>query len=246
MWLDLIGLYRYDNTIFDSFHLPEALEDSKDVIINNILMETAERELIYPDAGFMKSAIDAWSAKQCPIWKELYDTTQYEYTPIWNVDAKVKEEHNLTGTDYLTDDHTTERTHTDTITRTHGDTLTTTHGDTLTTTHGDTMTTDDSVYGYNESTAAPSDKSVSTHTGTTSDAHTGTTADAHTGAITDKDTGTRKHDTSDKGDITTTRTGNIGVTSTQSLIQEQREVVKFNIIDVIIQDFSNRFCLKVY
>lgn len=238
MWLDLIGLYRYDNTIFDSFHLPEALEDSKDVIVNNILMETAERELIYPDAGFMKSAIDAWSAKQSPIWKELYDTTQYEYNPIWNVDGKVKEEHNLTGTDYLTDDHTTTRTHTDTITRT--------HTDTVTTTHGLTVTTDDSVYGYNESAAAPSDKSVAAQSGTSSDAHTGQIADAHTGAITDKDTGTRKHDTSDKGDITTTRTGNIGVTSTQSLIQEQREVVKFNIIDVIIQDFSNRFCLKVY
>lgn len=236
--MDLIGLYNYDQTLLDSLVLPEDLEDSRDIIKDNLLLETAERELIYPDAAFLKSAIGAWSAKQSPIWEELYETTQYEYNPIWNVDGKVKEEHNLTGTDYLTDNHTTERTHTDTITRT--------HLDTMTTTHGDTMTTDDSVYGYNESTAAPSDKSVSAHSGTTSDAHTGTISDAHTGAITDKDTGTRKHDTSDKGDITTTRTGNIGVTSTQSLILEQREVVKLNIIDVIIQDFSNRFCLKVY
>jgi hypothetical protein len=218
--------------------LPEDLEDKRDIIKDNILLETAERELIYPDASFLKSAIGVWSAKQSPIWEELYKTTQYEYNPIWNVDGTVVEDRDLEGTDYLTDDHTTTRTHTDTITRTHNDTLTTTHG------AGSTNT--DSVYGFNSSTEAPADKDTTTTNGTDSDAHTGTIADAHTGAITDKDTGTRKHDTSDSGTVTTTRTGNIGVTSTQSLIQEQREVVKLNIIDVIIKDFADRFCLKVY
>lgn len=238
MWMDLMSLYNFDNTIFDDFHLPEDLEDQKDVIVDNLLMETAERELIYPDAGFMKTAIDRWSLKQSPIWEALYETTQYEYNPIWNVDGKVVEDRDLKGTDYLTDDHTTTRTHTDTITRT--------HTDTITTTHGLTVTTDDSVYGYNSSTAAPESKEVAAQSGTSSDAHTGSITDAHTGSITDKDTGTRKHDTSDSGKVTTERTGNIGVTSTQSLIQEQREVVKLNILDVIIKDFDDRFILKVY
>ena len=238
MWMDLMSLYNFDDTIFDNFHLPEDLEDQKDVIVDNLLMETAERELIYPDASFMKGAIDRWSLKQSPIWEELWKTTQYEYNPIWNVDGKVVEDRDLKGTDYLTDDHTTTRTHTDTITRT--------HTDTMTTTHGLTVTTDDSVYGYNSSTAAPESKEVAAQSGTSSDAHTGSITDAHTGAITDKDTGTRKHDTSDSGKVTTTRSGNIGVTSTQSLIQEQREVVKLNILDVIIKDFDDRFILKVY
>ena len=238
MWMDLMSLYNFDNTIFDNFHLPEDLEDQKDVIVDNLLMETAERELIYPDASFMKDAIDRWSLKQSPIWEELWKTTQYEYNPIWNVDGKVVEDRDLKGTDYLTDDHTTTRTHADTITRT--------HTDTMTTTHGLTVTTDDSVYGYNSSTAAPESKEVAAQSGASSDAHTGSITDAHTGAITDKDTGTRKHDTSDSGKVTTTRSGNIGLTSTQSLIQEQREVVKLNILDVIIKDFDDRFILKVY
>jgi len=238
MWMDLIGLYRFDNTIFDEFHLPEDLEDMKDVLIDNLLMETAERELIYPDAPFMKDAIDRWSSKQVSIWEQLYETTQYEYNPIWNVDGKVVEDRDLKGTDYRTDDHDTTRTHTDTITRT--------HTDTITTTHGLTVTTDDSVYGYNSSTAAPESTEVAAQSGTSSDAHTGSIADAHTGSISDKDTGTVKHDTSDSGKVTTTRTGNIGLTSTQSLIQEQREVVKLNILDVIIKDFDDRFILKVY
>ena len=252
--MDLIGLYNYDQTLLDSLTLPEDLEDKRDIIKENILLETAERELIYPDATFLKYAIGVWSAKQSPIWEELYKTTQYEYNPIWNVDGTVVEDRDLEGTDYLTDDHTTTRTHTDTITRTHTDTLTRTHNDTLTTTHGAGSTNTHSVYGFNSSAEAPADKDTTTTNGTDSDAHTGTIADAHTGAITDahtgnitdKDTGTRKHDTSDSGTVTTTRTGNIGVTSTQSLIQEQREVVKLNIIDVIIKDFADRFCLKVY
>ena len=300
--MDLIGLYNYDQTLLDSLVLPEDLEDKRDTIKENILLETAERELVYPDAAFLKYAIGVWSAKQSPIWEELYKTTQYEYNPIWNVDGTVIEDRDLSGTDYRTDDHTTTRTHTDTITRTHNDTDTITHGKTDTTTHGltDTIThgktdttthgltdtIDESVYGYNSTTKAPSAQKIDAQSGTTTvaesgtttdaqsgtttvaqsgtttdaqsgtttvaesgttaDAHTGTITDAHTGSITDADTGTINHDTSDSGTITTTRQGNIGVTSTQSLIQEQREVVKLNIIDVIIKDFADRFCLKVY
>lgn len=40
--------------------------------------------------------------------------------------------------------------------------------------------------------------------------------------------------------------GNIGVTTTQTMIEEQRHVVKFNIYDFIINDFIKRFCLMMY
>lgn len=47
-------------------------------------------------------------------------------------------------------------------------------------------------------------------------------------------------------DLTRTEQGNIGVTSTQQLIKEEREVAEFNIYDRISEDFRNRFCLLVY
>lgn len=40
--------------------------------------------------------------------------------------------------------------------------------------------------------------------------------------------------------------GNIGVTSSQQMINEEREVVKFSIINYIVQSFKFRFCLLVY
>ena len=42
------------------------------------------------------------------------------------------------------------------------------------------------------------------------------------------------------------RTGNIGVTSSQQLISQEREVAKFNVIDYIVESFKKRFCLLVY
>ena len=224
--LDLLGIYNFDNTVLDLLEVPEDEDGNelidKDTLKDNLLMDTAEMEILYPDASFLKLAIGAWSKKQVPIWSELYASTQYEYNPIWNVDGTVVEERDLAGTDYRTDNHTTERTHDDSMERT----------------HDDTVTTANDVYGYNSATAAPESKVTADHDGTITDAHTGT--------ITDTDTGTINHDTTDTGSITTTRHGNIGITSTQSLIKEQRDIVQFNIMDYIINDFKNRFCLLVY
>ena len=38
----------------------------------------------------------------------------------------------------------------------------------------------------------------------------------------------------------------IGVTTTQELIREQRDIDLFNLYDKIIEDFKMRFCILVY
>lgn len=43
-----------------------------------------------------------------------------------------------------------------------------------------------------------------------------------------------------------TEQGNIGVTTTQQMIIEQRNVVEFNLYDYITQDFKRNFCVMVY
>lgn len=79
--MSILGLYRYDNTIFDNLVTP--FEDTEN-LIQNILMECAELEILYPDADFMKFAIGAWSQKQLPIWNKLYNTEKLEYNPLEN------------------------------------------------------------------------------------------------------------------------------------------------------------------
>ena len=232
--LDLIGLYNYNPKLLDELVLPEAIEDKRGDLIDNLLLETAELEVLYTDPDFMQKAIGIWSKKQSPIWAELYDTTQYEYNPIWNKDGKIVEERDLAATEDVTTNVDREDKLTDKNTRNFEDKETRNLSD----------VSDRDVFGFNSSTAAPAEKNTVSGTGTDTFNHTGTDTVDHTGTQ-DIDT-TVDRDTTDTGTITRTEQGNIGLTSTQQLIQEQREVVKFNILDYIINEFRDRFCLKVY
>ena len=46
--------------------------------------------------------------------------------------------------------------------------------------------------------------------------------------------------------VTTTRTGNIGITSSQELLAAEREVVQFSTIKYMVDSFKKRFCLMIY
>ena len=80
--LSPLGLYRWDETIFDLMQIPSALD--KPTLIDNLLSETAELEVLYPNPVVFKNLVGVWSAKQIDIWNRLYATTQYEYNPIEN------------------------------------------------------------------------------------------------------------------------------------------------------------------
>ena len=218
--MSLLGLYQADPTLFDNLELPEGLE--ADTLRDNMISELAELEVIYPDPVFMKSAIGFWSKKQLHVWTELYETLLYDYNPIWNKDGTKTETRNLAATEDVTDGNS------------HSHDITSTRN----LAHTDDSTTTESVFGFNSSTAADANKTVLDLD--TSD--TGTVRDAGSSS----DTRTIDRDTTDTGTVTIKEQGNIGVTSTQELIERQRNVVQFNVYDYIIADFRKRFCLMVY
>lgn len=80
--LSPLGLYQWDQTIFDLMQIPEELD--KPTLVDNLLAETAELEVLYPNPVVFKNLVGVWSAKQLDIWNRLYATTQYEYNPIEN------------------------------------------------------------------------------------------------------------------------------------------------------------------
>lgn len=99
-WLSIMGLYKYDESIFDGFRVPASIEHNKQAIIDTICMECAEFELVYPNFDVMQLAIRRWTDIELPIWTKLQETQEYEYNPIWNKDAyyEEKEERDLTYT----------------------------------------------------------------------------------------------------------------------------------------------------
>lgn len=218
--MDLIAAYNYDNTILDLLVLPEALD--RDALVDNLLMETAEREIIYSNLGFLKQAIGSWSKKNLSVWEELYKTQHYEYNPIWNKDGTITE---LETRDLKGSDHTTDNT--DRIDNLQDKETRDLKDDTL-----------ESVYGFNSSSDAPANKVEAGYTGTDTNDHTGRQDIDRTFNKATTDTGTVKHERTEQG--------NIGLTSTQDLIKQQQELVKFNLMDYIIEDFSKKFCLGVY
>lgn len=116
MLLSIKGMYDFDNTVLDNLIVPEGIDlnDVKD----NILLNCAELEVIYPELETMKSAIGIWARSEQTIWKKLLDTMTVEYNPIWNVDANItindteNQEDTRVITDNSTDDITTGNTDT--------------------------------------------------------------------------------------------------------------------------------------
>lgn len=96
------------------------------------------------------------------------------------------------------------------------------------------------------------DKTETDGTGRTT--ASGTTESNTTRSDTDNTTRTETGSSEKSGDETgntkeileTERHGNIGVTTTQQMIREEREVAEFDVIQYIINDFKSRFCLLVY
>lgn len=230
--LSILGLYNYDNSIFEKLNVPDHI--SKLDVVNNILFECAELELLYSDPDTMKTAIGIWSNIHLPTWQALQETLEYEYNPIWNVDGTETETHNLTNEHKKTGTDTQANSGTDTITNSGNDVSTDSGTDT------DTK----SVSGFNSSTFVNSDKIQTQHGKSTTLAHGLQTQTAH--GKQEQTTYNSTDTIKDTGSITKLRQGNIGVTKTQDLIESQRKVVNFNVTDVITKEFKRKFCLLVY
>ena len=319
--LSPLGLYQWDNTVFDLMQIPSAL--NKQDLIDNLLAETAELEVLYPNPVVFKNLVAVWSKKQIDIWNRLYATTQYEYNPIENYNRYETGSEDGSGSTTHSGTDTTANSKTyggsdgrteaimqggrDTVTRQSAeggtDTVTTqraeggsqgeqttaqmAQGGSDVVTGADekghwiagfnsgndlvkqTKDTDSAItttqYGKTESdngtktttfgkTESGSDATAYGKTESSSDA----TAYGKTENVTEQKTygqtiteaGNMTHGeriaTSSEGSHELHAHGNIGVTTTQKLIREQRAIELFNLYDIIIEDFKMRFCILVY
>ena len=175
--LSLLGLYNYDNTVLDGLTLPDNFESGDlETLKMNLLIETAEFEILYPDPSFLKLAITQWCSKRKSTWKWLKETQQYDYVPIWNADYNRYNTRDLTQTEDETTDFTRNLTDTksgddtsklsgrDTITLS-GDDQVTLSGDDKITLSGDdqiTLSGDDKITlsGDDETTLSGDDTSL--------------------------------------------------------------------------------------
>lgn len=81
--ISILGLYTWDNTIFDGLVLPDELD--RDTLVQNILNDYAEMEVIYPDSDFMKSAIGQWANMRLHAWERMQIVLYENYDPYINI-----------------------------------------------------------------------------------------------------------------------------------------------------------------
>nr|DAD57113.1 MAG TPA: hypothetical protein [Bacteriophage sp.] len=84
--MTILGLYNYDNKIFDDMQLPEGVDAEN--VISNLLMELAELEVIYPSWITMRRAISDWSKARVNSWALMLQALSADYDPIENYDRR--------------------------------------------------------------------------------------------------------------------------------------------------------------
>nr|DAH98398.1 MAG TPA: Portal protein, Proximal tail tube, phi29, mature virion, VIRUS.3A [Caudoviricetes sp.] len=244
----------------DSYYTDVTIDS--DTVVENLLVECAEFEILYADFNALKRIIKIWSAKEKPVWQKMFNTVCYKYNPIWNKDGKTTWTESQTGTGNKTETETGTKTGkgsssiTDDFTSA-TETTNKTTGNGSSTRSGTDETTG-KVSAYNSTDFQNREQSNSTSNETNNSESTENFTG--TGTVTNKgekinnsssdETSNVSRETKDSNNGTTTHeqndTGNIGVTMTQQMITAEREIAVFNIIDFIINDFKERFCLRIY
>lgn len=175
-------------------------------------------------------------SKYYPNWKSLWATITAEYNPIHNYNMVEERDLSTTADNVETTDGTKTQSGTDTLA----------HGLIQTTQHGRTTNEMGYRYGINTDTddPKPSDKSTTGEGGSTT--------------ITDSGSDVRTYDLSNGDDTTVTqdnegteheelhRSGNIGVTTTQQMLESERRLWLWNYFDQIFKDLDRELALMVY
>lgn len=198
-------------------------------------------KLLLNDDGEVPQAARATIAKiivskYLPNWKSLWATNVASYDPIHNYNMYEERDLTTTEDETIVTDGTLARTGTDA----------TEHGLVERTDHG--MTTDEltSRYGINTDTEnpRPSDKVETAQGGATTTTDSGT--DTLRRNMRDKTDNTETTDNDGTEHEEIHRYGNIGVTTTQKLIQEERNLWLWNYFDQIFKDLDRELALAFH
>lgn len=230
--LSIITMFKYSPSLFDDMVIPAALD--KDLLTDNLMLKVGELEVLYNDPEFMQFAIGRWSNKELDRWEKLYNSTVLSYDPIENYNrtesSNEKETRALAGTDNETRNLTGSSNETRDLTGSSANSGT------------DTQTM--SKTGFDSATFEASEQDATLHGKSTAITDAGTVNNAITDSGTvntsKTDTGTVDHET------TSTIKGNIGVTTTQQMIEQERKVLEYNIYDNIVDEFKTEFCIMVW
>ncbi len=169
-------------------------------------------------------------------WARLWETNVAAYSPVHNYDMYEERDLETTEDETIDTDGTIARSGTES----------TQYGRVETVGHGRTNEQMSYKYGINTATndPKPSDKVENTEGGTTTTTLSGTDTDTRNLTDTTDETRTKDNDGTEHEEIH--RYGNIGVTTTQKLLQEERQLWLWNYFDQIFSDLDKELALSFH
>lgn len=230
--LTLEGLYNYDKTLFDTLVLPDGVD--KETLVQTLLFTAGDRNVVYASAPRFKQLLATWCAVNQLTWKKLLYTTTVEYDPIANYDRKEK------WTDTTKRDLTNKNnvTRSDSVTQNRNDTLSGTSAE------SENGNNDRKIPAYNDTSLSTAEKLDSIKSINTTSKNTNISEGSETRNGSDIVNGSEIENVQviKEGSAR----GNIGVTTTQQMIESERAVVQFNIYDYIAGAFCQKFIVGVW
>lgn len=216
----LLDLLYYDDTIMDNFTVPDGID--RQLALDTIYQRCGLTPLYHPDPAWLKFYVGRWCSKNAKTWAELYKTTIQDYNPIYNYDRTEETTDTRSGTRKLSED-------TSSNTKQSGDTSVTDTG---------SGSNEHTISADNSDNYEPGYKDVSSRKDTQA-SESNNRVDVTGDRAVDETTGeTYSH--------RLRAYGNIGVTTTQEMLEAQRKVVRYNIYNEIADSFKEEFCLYIY
>lgn len=228
MKMTLIGaqtaLSTLNENLFDFLSLPEGIDE--DTLKDNIIDEGGDFEVIYGNPEFLRAKVGTWSSKYYRTFEKWVNALAIEYNPLENYDRQ--EDWSDSGRKDNGLKHTVD--------------ITTTDGGTITSNGGvkTSGSTENTVSAFDSSTYQPSDKQTVSNQDTTNTKTTTSNSSREAGYYNDEfGEGTSA---THSGRIH----GNIGVTTSQQMLQSEIDIARFNLIQQITDIFLQEFCIMVY
>lgn len=246
--ITIIGFNNYlsnlDDDLFKYLSVPDGID--KETLINNILLRGAEFEVLYSDPYFMQNMIGVWSNKWRRTMQRWINALSIEYNPLENYDRienwadSASRKANTTANK----NNVAHSVNADETTRNENAVA---QDMSISTGNGETTNTRSA---YESSNYQPHDKSTSETGGTnTSNGVTsakGTTENKGTSSNINSENAS-SNDTQTSNGIHSGRThGNIGVTTSQQMLEAELKISKWNIYEEITDLFLKEFCIYLY
>lgn len=224
--------------IFEGVSVPAPLD--AETVKSAIMVRSGLMTPLYKEPRVFQAMVTHWFiAKQWTI-QHLINIIEAEYNPIENYNRVEDSTDTLSGSDVLRMAGGNQETHSGTDTETHSGTDTDTHSGTDTTTNN--------ISAENESGWSNDTKSDLAHGESIATLHGHQIADIHGHVITDQYQD--RSDTTEYGKINTRKSnihGNIGVTTSQQMIEQELELLRhFDIYGYIAELFENDNMLLIY